>query len=126
MTHTVNADRGEVGITLEGSVYPMLPTLAAVNAIESQIGSVYWLSERLMGRNYFPTFREIAVIVAECIRAAGKDRNDPMLVRTSTERVADLLYAEGLKEQTVLEPLMALLANMCTGGAKKKDQPAGS
>lgn len=117
---TVNAERGEVGLTLEGRVFPMLPTVAAVNAIESQIGSVYWLSQRIVLGEYFPTFREIAVVAAECIRAAGKDRKDEMLANVSTDRVGELLYAEGLKDATVVHPFIALLGNMCSGGTKKK------
>jgi len=116
----INTDRGEVGLTLEGRVFPMLPTMAAVNAIESEIGSVYWLSQRIVLGAYFPTFREIAVVMAECIRAGAKDRGDKMLAKLSTDRIEEMLYAEGLNDDNVVKPLIALLANMCGGGAKKK------
>jgi hypothetical protein len=120
MTATINAERGEVAITLGGHAYVMLPTRAAANAIESQIGSIYWLSQRMLLGAYFPTFREMAIVVAECIRASGKDRGDDMRSRVSTERVEDLLFEEGLNDDNVVQPFVVLLSNMIGGGGKKK------
>jgi hypothetical protein len=124
MTTAINADRGEVGITLGGHVYPMLPTVEATNAIESEIGSVYWLSQRIILGQYFPTFREIGIVAAECIRAAGKDRGDSML-KVSTEKITEMVFEEGLNDDNVVKPLIAVLANMVGGGTKKK-APSGS
>ena len=113
----VNPDKGEVGLKLGERVFPMLPDMTACNAIESQIGSVVWLWLRFSRGEYFPTFREIAIIATECIRAAGKDRDDEMLAKVSVEKVQELIYAEGL---LVTDPITDLLAAMSTGGAKKK------
>lgn len=115
----INADRGEVGLTLQGNVYPMLPTFAAANAIESQLGPVAALVGRTIDNSKLLTVRDLAVIATECIRAAGKDRNDPMLVGVSAEKIGQMIYDEGIV--TVLEVFAELLANMVTGGAKKKD-----
>ena len=116
----INKDRGEVGLTLAGHVYPMLPTIAAVNAIESQIGSVYWLSQRIVLGLYFPTFHEITVVATECIRAAGKERGDEMLAKVSAEKLGELIFAEGLNDHHVVQPFIKLLGNMVGGGGTKK------
>jgi hypothetical protein len=116
----INVDRGEVGITLGGRVFPMLPTITAANAIESQIGSVYWLSQRIVLGLYFPTFHEISVVAAECIRAAGKERGEEMLAKVSAEKLGEMIFAEGLNDDHVVQPFIAVLANMVGGGTKKK------
>ncbi len=45
--HTVNAERGEVGIKLDGVVYPMRPSWRAMQAIEDDLGPILALSQRL-------------------------------------------------------------------------------
>jgi hypothetical protein len=128
--YAINADRGEVGLTLDGRVVPMLPTFAAANAIESQLGAVSSLVQRVVGGGSgLPTFRELAIVVTECIRAAGRDRNDPMLTGFGTDKVGELLYAEGLNDQLVMA-IGEVLANMVTGGtnpnARKKAAAAAA
>lgn len=118
-SYTVNADRGEVGLTLDGRVYPLLPTFAAANAIETQIGAISTLVARLLGGSNLPTFRELAIVATECMRAAGRDRSDNMLVGYSAEKVGQLIYDEGLNE-ALLQSFTNVLANMVSGGTKKK------
>lgn len=123
MTHTINADRGEVGLTLGGHVYPMLPTFAAANAIESQLGPAAALLARFAGRVEPPTFHQLAVIATECIKAAGADRKDDMLSRVNAERVGELIYAEGLGND-LFKSFIQILTNICTGGTTRKKVPA--
>lgn len=119
MTESINADRGEVGLTLDGHVYPMLPTLTAVNAIESQLGAVSRLVARVLGGSDLPKFSELAIIATECMKAAGRDRSDPMLAGVNVDKVAQMIFDEGLDEE-LLQSFGHVLANMITGGAKKK------
>lgn len=123
MTHTVNPDRGEVGLKLDGTVFPMLPTFAAANAIESELGSAAALLARFAGRVEPPTFHQLAVIATECIKAAGADRNEPMLTNVNIRRVGELIYAEGLNNE-LLKSITQILTNICTGGTTRKKAPA--
>lgn len=117
--YAINADRGEVGLTLDGRVYPLLPTFAAANAIESQVGAISSLVARLLSNSNLPTFRELAIIATECMKAAGRDRSDTMLAGYSAERVGQLIYEEGLSA-ALLASFTQVLANMVSGGTKKK------
>lgn len=116
----INTDRGEVGLKLEGRVYPMLPTFAAANVVESQLGAVSALVARTL-RGELPTWHQLAVVATECIKAAGRDRNDPMLAAVNVQKVGELLYAEGISDELV-QSFVAILTNMVSGGtnARKK------
>lgn len=131
MTETVaiNKDRGEVGLTLEGRVFPMLPTFAAANAIEAQLGAVSTIVSRLLTRADLPKFNELAIIATECIKAAGRDRSDPMLAGVNAQTIGEKLYAEGLGDE-LLASFTEILANMVSGGtngsARKKAAAAAA
>lgn len=120
---TINAHRGEVGITLDGKEYPMLPTYEAMAAVERRLGSVLSLSRRMLDpKQGLPTVAETAVLVTECIRAAGRARNDTILQEVSEEIIGQKLYEEGILE--VMEAVSEVLGNMITGGtAPKKRSP---
>jgi len=122
----INADRGEVGLTLDGRVYPMLPTFAAANAIESQLGAASSLFARLMkGSEQLPTWHELAVIATECIKAAGRDRNDSMLIAYNVEKVGEMIYAEGLSDD-LLNAFVSIVGNMVSGGTNRKKAQAAA
>lgn len=121
----INKDRGEVGLMLDGRVFPMLPTFAAANAIESQLGAVSALVSRMMDGSNLPKFRELAVVATECIKAAGRDRNDPMLMGVNTDKIGDLIYGEGLTD-TLVQSLMEILGNMVSGGTNRKKAAAAA
>lgn len=124
----INSDRGEVGLTLEGRVFPMLPTFAAANAIESQLGAVSTLVARLL-QSDLPTFQQLAIVATECIKAAGRDRNDPMLTGVGVQKIGEMIYEEGLSDATI-QPFILLLSNMVGGGtnsgARKKARAAAA
>lgn len=115
----INSERGEVGLELGGRVFPMLPTFAAVNAIEAQLGAVSSLVRRMLGGNDLPRFNELAVIATECIKAAGRDRNDSMLYGVNAQKLGEMIYAEGLTE-ALITSFGELLTNMVSGGSRKK------
>jgi len=98
----------------------MLPTMGAANAIESTLGPLAALVARCVDTSKLLTIRDMAFIAGECIRAAGKDRNDAMLTGVSADKLAQMIFEEGLIN--VLQPLTEVLSNMVTGGAKKKEQ----
>jgi hypothetical protein len=121
----INPDRGEVGLTLAGRVFPMLPTFAAANAIEQQLGSVSTLVSRFMQGSDLPKFRDMAIIATECIRAAGRDRGDPMLAGVNVEKIGQMIYDQGVDEE-LLTALGQLLGNMVSGGTNRKKAQAAA
>lgn len=120
----VNPERGEVGIELDGRIYPMRPSYEAILEIESAIGPILAISMRLKDPQQMLKLDEIAVIVCTCIQAAGRDREDPMLAGVKAEKVRKLIYADGM--HYAIRPLTALLYNMLTGGGESKKKPDAS
>ena len=119
--HTVNEERGEVAIVLDGATYPMRPSYEAMVAIEAKLGSLVALSYRHANPLKGLTVHDLATIIMESVRAAGKDRNDPMLTGVSHDKVARLIAADGML--SAVQPVERLLVNMITGGSKKKENP---
>jgi hypothetical protein len=121
----INPDRGEVGLTLAGRVFPMLPTFAAANAIEQQLGAVSNLVARFIHGTDLPKFQDMAIIATECIRAAGRDRGDPMLAGVNVEKIGQMIYDQGVDEE-LLTALGQLLGNMVSGGTNRKKAQAAA
>lgn len=122
---TANPERGEVEIVLDGKPYPMRPSYEAAIAIEQELGSLIRLFRRVHESGDGLTIREMACIVHETIKAAGKDRGDAMLTGVNRARIAELLYAEGVVD--VFQSAVArLLGNMLSGGSKKKAESPSS
>ena len=121
-----NPERGEVPIVLGGKTYPMRPSYAAIQAIERQHGSILALATRLAHPLHRLPIDTMAFIVTECIRAAGKDRGDKMLLGVSQERISEMISEQGVV--TVVDALDVFLVNMITGGGKgsKKEEEANS
>src|SRR5690606_38550570 len=92
----VNAERGEVPILLGGRTYPMRPSYAAIQAIERQHGPVLTLCTRLGSPLHRLNIDEMATIVTETVKAAGKDRDDKMLQGVKREKIAELIYEQGI------------------------------
>lgn len=121
----INPDRGEVGLTLGGRVFPMLPTFAAANAIESRLGAVSTIVARLLRGQDMPKFEELAIIATEGIKAAGRDRSDPMLTGVSAEKIGEMIYEEGIDEALVIT-FGQFLGNMVSGGTNRKKAQAAA
>jgi hypothetical protein len=131
--YSVNPERGEVAIVLDGATYPMRPSYEAQVAIEEQTGvSIDELTLRLMrlsnaGRNTKLAsgaglkLSEMAAIVTECVKACGKERNDKTLMDFKAARVGVLLSKNRFAAN---QPISTILGNMLFGGADpKKDGP---
>lgn len=121
---TVNAERGEVGIELDGRTYPMRPSYEAILDIENKIGPILALSMRLRDPGQMLSLEEIATIVCSCIRAAGRAREDKMLSAVGVEKIQALIFESGL--HYTVSPLTALFYNMLTGGGEAKKKPAAT
>jgi hypothetical protein len=116
-----NPERGEVPILLNGRAYPMRPSYTAVEAIERALGPVVALGSRMTDPMHRLKVSEMSIIVAESIKAAGKDRNDKMLQAMKADKIAELIYEQGIV--SVLDPILILLVNMVSGGGKAKKKP---
>ena len=119
-----NPERGEVLILLDGKPYPMRPSYSAMQAIEQKLGPLLALVTRLAHPAKRLTIDEMAFVVAETIRAAGQERDDAMLKGVTYERVAEMIYSDGLIN--AIDPLEALLINMISGGGKAKKKASES
>ena len=115
-----NDERGELPILLGEKVYPMRPSYAAVKAIESKLGSILALGTKLAHPVHRLTVDELAIIVTESVRAAGEQSGDAMLKAFSVDKVAELIYEQGI--MNVVAQVEPLVLNMMRGGttAKKK------
>jgi hypothetical protein len=119
-----NPERGEVTILLDGRAYPMRPSYEAMLSIEGKSGSSL-LS--ILSRHAQPdmglTLTEMAIIVTEGIKAAGKDREDKFLMAVSQDKIGELIYRSGFVAS--LAPVEAFLLNAISGGmeadGKKKE-----
>jgi hypothetical protein len=126
---TISAERGEVPIELEGVVYPMRPSGSAQMAIEDQLETsipelwfrMLTLMKRAQGEPADGiaglTLRQMAVVVTECIKAAGRDRQDKSLQAFTSDRIADIMAENRMAYS---EPLATLLGGMLTKDADEK------
>jgi hypothetical protein len=127
---TISQERGEVPITLEGVVYPMRPSGSAQMAIEDQLGTTItelWFRmltffKRATGEpsdgNAGLTLRQMAVVITECIKAAGRDRKDNDLQKFTADRIADIIADAG--RGPFNKPLAELLGGMLTKETDEK------
>jgi hypothetical protein len=132
-SYAINADRGEVGITLDGAVFPLRPSYDAQAAIESQTGCTIeemWARMRRLATALDGlespvgaglTLSIMSVIVRECIRAAGKQRNDAVLKSFQLDRIMELIARDRF---AMTEPITKILTNMLFGGDSEKKADA--
>jgi hypothetical protein len=65
---------------------------------------------------------EMAAVVTECVKAAGKERDDKNLIAFKPQRVAELIAKNRF---AMNDPILKVLTNMLFGGADpKKDETA--
>lgn len=125
-TYTVNADRGEVPIVLDGKVYPMRPSRNALKAIEARTGSSIESLLHRVDRTGGLTLTEREIIVTEGIRAAGKERNDPMLMSVGEDTVGEKMFDAGY--MTFSDVIARFVVNGIAGGvdSTKKADPGSA
>ena len=115
----MNPDRGEIEITLDGKSYPMRPSYTAMRNIESRVGNIIRLYRRMDEESDGLSCDELAIIVTECIKAAGKEAGNKMHQAVTESRVGELIYQEGILY--AYSKVTPLLGNMLSGGSKKKE-----
>jgi len=143
--YTANAERGEVLIELRGKPYPMRPSYEAQVAIETRLGTSIedlWVrsarfaeamfrgtsaeaGDRMgailradFGPNIGLKLTELAVIVCEFMRAAGREREDVDLKATAHEKTAELLAEIRM---AAYPAICTVLNNALSGGASPKE-----
>ncbi len=96
MTVAANPHRGEISVTLDGVEYVLRPTAQAMVSIEERlnIGILALIARAYEKRDIRLT--DIAVIIAEGIRAQGREIDDKMMANVSTDKIKDLVFAEGM------------------------------
>lgn len=108
-----NEERGEVTISLEGVDYGMRPSFEAIERIERTLGRSLTDLARAANAGGL-TLRETAEIVTACIAAYGKSEDQPQLAAFKPERVAGLLFVEGVSK--AFPRVAILLFAALTGG----------
>lgn len=104
-----NKERGEVTINLDGKAWTMRPTYEALAEIEAATGRP--IMELIGAVNALRfSVRDLAVIVAACLRAGGEDG-------VKAARVGPMLVAAGITSPAVLGPVVEMLTGTLTGGA---------
>jgi hypothetical protein len=112
---TANPHRGELAVELGGRSYTLRPDFEALAAIEEQTGhSVLDLVDQIQ-RGKMLRLMDLAVIVAEGVKAHGRATNNPELQAWGVKGTGRMVVAEGaLKVAAAVVPF--LVAGI-TGGA---------
>jgi hypothetical protein len=107
---------GEVDLELEGVVYRLRPSFAAIAEIETGTGrDLFELMRRVEQGGL--TLDHIGIIVAACIRAQAKVDKDTAVASIKPKRAAELVYAEdGGMLLAIRAAIHPLLFNAVTGG----------
>lgn len=116
-----NQIRGEISISLDGSEFVLRPTFEASLAIENQTGkSLFAMAyEADEGRL---SLAEMGVVVAEYIKAWGRETEVSSTANVNTQRITELIFQEGVAKAM---PRVALvLAEAITGGVKPGEMTA--
>ncbi len=113
---SANAHRGEIAVTLAGTVFVLRPDFEAIEAIDDQLGSIVMLTRRAIAQPASLSLAELAVIVAEGIKAHGRSVKDSN-AHVSTDKIKRMIFEAGVP--TVVGTVCQFLALAVTGGAKE-------
>lgn len=120
--HSVNTERGEVSILLDGTDYPMRPSYEAIVEIEKKSGmSLSALAWSVNDKTRLVPIRVLAMLVGEGIRAAGREREKTLLEYMSDDKIGRMIFEDYFG---CLSSVSDFLANAMNGGLpvdKKKD-----
>jgi hypothetical protein len=110
-----NGHRGEIAVTLEGTVFVMRPDFEAVAAIDAELGSIVQITRRAVADPASLSLGEIAVIVAEGIKAHGRAAKNSN-AHVGTQKIKRMIFDAGIP--TVVPAVCAFLGAAVTGGVK--------
>ena len=111
-----NAHRGENTVTLNGTEFTLRPDFEAVAAIDDQLGSVISLTRRAIAEPASLSLSELAVVVAEGIKAHGRSVKDSN-AHVSTAKIKRMIFDSGIP--TVVPAVLTFLTAAVTGGARE-------
>jgi Phage tail tube protein, GTA-gp10 len=108
----VNAERGEHELELDSATYRLRPSFSAIVAIERKCESslIELASFASVGRL---SLDRLGIIAAEFIRA-GAEAGDSLTRNVKAEKIAELIYVEGVPKITA--KLTIALLDAVTGG----------
>ena len=113
-----NPHRGEVEVVLDGATYPLRPDFEACVAIERALGASLVSLLRKAGQTgeqgYDLSVLEAGTIIAEGIKAAGRAQGNAEWQSYRAERIAELVWREGLDK--AVPAVSAFLVAAVTGG----------
>lgn len=117
------SERGEVTVTLDGADYSLRPTFEACSKIEELTGKSL-LELALAAQDNSLLMSEQGIIVAECVRAYGKEQGIASLVGVQATKFSEMIFRAGVLGVT--PRLEILLAGAVTGGfTPEEDEDAG-
>ena len=109
---SANAERGEHELVLAGRTYRLRPSYSAIVAIEDKTERALLELVRIGGGGAMP-LGMAGTVAAELIRA-GAEEGDRMTKAVSAERIAEMIYEEGVPR--IVARLTACLIDGATGG----------
>ena len=120
---TANPHRGECAVMLAGTRYVLRPDFEAISAIDAELGGILALARRGMNDPGDLTLHELAVIVAEGIKASGRAArtND---AHVKTDKIKRLIFETGIP--AVVPGVVRFLVASVTGGSKAEPGEAGN
>lgn len=110
---TPNEVRGEFALELDGVEYGLRPTHEALEAIEGKLGtSALKLARAALTGDL--TLGQMGTIVAECVRAWGRQTGDAANANVGEKALKPLIQQAGMLETS--QKLQAVLSLAVTGG----------
>ncbi|WP_422058613.1 GTA-gp10 family protein [Sphingomonas sp.] len=110
--HPANAARGEHELKLGKTCYVLRPSYAAISAAEAKTGHSLMALLRLADASDL-SLAHLGVVVAELIRA-GAGKGDDLTAGVNAERIAELIFEEGMPH--VMARVTICLLDAASGG----------
>src|SRR5688500_1415696 len=102
-----NGLRGEVDVTFEGERFVLRPSYEAIIAFEDGTGKGL-IQLATAAADGELTLREAACITTQCVRAWGKQTEQPSIVAINEGRIAELILEAGLMNVTLRLSLLLM------------------
>lgn len=110
-----NETRGEISLELGGAKYVLRPSYEAIQSIEKKTGRGLIALARECSNGSL-SLGDVALIVAECVRAYGRAHDDRHLAASSAERFAEMILDSDGGLLVAADRIALLLMLAATGG----------
>lgn len=112
---SVNSERGEFTLVLDGETFGLRPSYEALQAIEEETGKgIVDLARACIGGT--ATMREVSMIAGECVRAWGREKNRTSAIGAQNARIGQLIMTSEDGLLGTMPMLAALLTMAIRGG----------